>query len=590
MTDARFIASGDLARMAKAGKAPKNPLVRVGATPQIKAFNESARTIDFVISDGSLDRDNDTINPAGWDLTAYLKNNVVLWAHDPSQPPVAKAPDTRVVGNQLISTAIFAPKDLSPFADMIFRMYGGGFMNAVSVGFRPDKYELRSDEAGEWGCDFDTQELLEYSCVPVPANANALMRAQKSGIDTKPLIAWAEKVLDGGGMMLLPKKELETLRKAAGGSSPTVHHMGKTTQDELIRKNRTLVALDVCHPGAKDGQAFVIGGDLETKWTRDAIGAWKSAPIDPSTDKILASGEVIAKEPTSMSDPKPVYVKRQVLNHKDVHKWMKSQGYKSAVKPDDMHVTVMASKEAVDPEQLPHHTDGLTIPVHRSMPVEMGKKGALTLPVESNDLNEQHQAYCDAGCVHTQESFAPHVTLTYQRHPDHPDHNVEAYSGEIKLGAEIQEPLKDEGDDFEPPDEMELDDTYGADPDDASQGNPPKWVSDAMAAGATVVFEKVGELTSFTVSTSPAKGEDPAPAAAVVVAAAAATPAPAPASEADIRKIIAEEIAKSLPRGSTDAITIKMTDGSIIKTAEGFEAFIMASVESQIRAAQGRVD
>ena len=49
------------------------------------------------------------------------------------------------------------------------------------------------------------------------------MGARSLGIDTKPLIAWAERALDQGGMTLIPQDELESLRKAAG--APAVYEV-----------------------------------------------------------------------------------------------------------------------------------------------------------------------------------------------------------------------------------------------------------------------------------------------------------------------------------------------------------------------------
>ena len=51
---------------------------------------------DFVISNGSIDRDFDTINPDGWNLENYRKNPVVLWNHEWDDPPVAKSLEERV--------------------------------------------------------------------------------------------------------------------------------------------------------------------------------------------------------------------------------------------------------------------------------------------------------------------------------------------------------------------------------------------------------------------------------------------------------------------------------------------------------------
>jgi hypothetical protein len=54
-----------------------------------------------------------------------------------------------------------------------------GFITAGSVGFIPLDYDFSDDRRG--GIDFHRQELLEFSVVPVPANANSLvMQAVKS--------------------------------------------------------------------------------------------------------------------------------------------------------------------------------------------------------------------------------------------------------------------------------------------------------------------------------------------------------------------------------------------------------------------------
>ena len=44
--------------------------------------------------------------------------------------------------------------------------------------------------------DFEKQELLEFSIVPVPANADCLVEARAAGIDVEPLREWAAKTLE----------------------------------------------------------------------------------------------------------------------------------------------------------------------------------------------------------------------------------------------------------------------------------------------------------------------------------------------------------------------------------------------------------
>ena len=182
---------------------------------ETKAVADRPRTFRFCFSDGSVDRMGDTIDPAGWDLADFLKNPVALWAHDSSSPPIGRASNLMVEDQRLMGDIEFMSADISPFADTIFRMVEGGWLNAVSVGFLPKEYDWADDEDREWGMDFHLQSLLEISVVPVPALPSALVDARSKGIDTRPIVQWAERALDGGGKVIIPKAELERLRRAA---------------------------------------------------------------------------------------------------------------------------------------------------------------------------------------------------------------------------------------------------------------------------------------------------------------------------------------------------------------------------------------
>jgi len=135
----------------------------------------SGRRLTFKVSTGALDRDRDRIDPAGWDVSAYLKNPVVLWAHKYDELPIAKCVELRALPDALRATAEFATHEL---AEDVFQLYKGGFASAVSVGFIPIDQE--PNEAG--GHDVRRAELLEFSCVPVPSNPEALMIATAKGL------------------------------------------------------------------------------------------------------------------------------------------------------------------------------------------------------------------------------------------------------------------------------------------------------------------------------------------------------------------------------------------------------------------------
>jgi HK97 family phage prohead protease len=188
------------------------------------------RTLRFCFSDGSVDRAGDTIDPKGWELDAFNLNPVALWAHNSWDPPIGRAKNVGVVGKRLMGDIEFAGAKDYEFADTIFRLIKGKFINAVSVGFNPLEWSFVNDKDRPYGIDFKRQELLEISPCPVPCNGNALAEARAKGIDTRPLRAWAEKILDGeGGTVLLSRATLEDIFKAT--NTP---HAARTKYRKLL--------------------------------------------------------------------------------------------------------------------------------------------------------------------------------------------------------------------------------------------------------------------------------------------------------------------------------------------------------------------
>ena len=144
----------------------------------LKTPSGNSRIVPWVLSDGSVDRGGDTVNPNGWDTKAFARNNVVLWSHDSSQPPIGCATNVHSDGTRLLADIEFAAPEVSSFAETIFQLVKGGFVKAGSVGFIPIDYDFSTDPKRPMGIDFKKQELLEFSICSVPANANALARAK----------------------------------------------------------------------------------------------------------------------------------------------------------------------------------------------------------------------------------------------------------------------------------------------------------------------------------------------------------------------------------------------------------------------------
>jgi HK97 family phage prohead protease len=213
----------------RAKRKPEGTLYRV-STGEARALGDGSRAVRFCFSDGSVDRMKDTIDPAGWETHEFMRNPVALWAHDSSAPPIGRAGNLMVEDARLMGDITFIPPETYDFADLIYRLVVGKWLNAVSVGFLPIDYKFADDEDGrEWGIDFQRQSLLEISVCPVPANSNALAEARRKGVDTRPLVTWAERMLDGGGKSIVSTKELSWLRMAAK-ESPMSQTRGKPRQ------------------------------------------------------------------------------------------------------------------------------------------------------------------------------------------------------------------------------------------------------------------------------------------------------------------------------------------------------------------------
>lgn len=175
--------------------------------------DDQSRLISYTFSDASIGRDQHTIAPDAWVLDNFQRNPVFLWAHDQSAPPIGKVLNLRTLNGKLKGDVLYADAETYPFADMIFRMVKQGLLNATSAGWIPLDWKVSRDKARQGGVDFTSVELLEISQVPVPALPTALADARASGIDTRPMFEWAERMLDLGGFASIAKSELEILRQ-----------------------------------------------------------------------------------------------------------------------------------------------------------------------------------------------------------------------------------------------------------------------------------------------------------------------------------------------------------------------------------------
>jgi len=176
--------------------------------PHSDAPRSDGAVLDFIASDETLDRYDEVISAAGWKLENYRRNPVFQNSHQYGDIifTLGKAlmTEVRSVGfdrSVLFQRVQFATEE-NPMARIAYGLYKGGFLNAVSVGFIPIRWEDLPGRSAEGGVRSEDpsvhsalrnpqsalprrryleQELLEVSSVAVPANPNALVLGLKSG-------------------------------------------------------------------------------------------------------------------------------------------------------------------------------------------------------------------------------------------------------------------------------------------------------------------------------------------------------------------------------------------------------------------------
>jgi HK97 family phage prohead protease len=144
---------------------------------------------EILITTPASDRMDDVVLSDGAVVGAYMKNPVVLFAHQMNELPVAITTSLNIDTSGIRAQFKWLQND--PLADRVRNAFDQGALRAASIGFRPLEYERNS----QGGYTFTRWELLEFSLVPVPANAEAVRTLKQYGLadDAEPVAV----VVDG---------------------------------------------------------------------------------------------------------------------------------------------------------------------------------------------------------------------------------------------------------------------------------------------------------------------------------------------------------------------------------------------------------
>jgi HK97 family phage portal protein len=148
-------------------------------------------------------------------------------------------------------------------------------------------------------------------------------------------------------------------------------------------------------------------------------------------------GKPAKKEgPAAKGKSKSLYVSRRLKNTGELRKWAKTQGFASTLSPNDMHVTIAFSRNALDWDEVGDSFDEIRVPAQDGRSVEqLGDEGAVVIRFDSVELTKRWQQIKDAGASWDHPEYKPHITITYGGSPSDLA-GVQPYSEELVFGPE----------------------------------------------------------------------------------------------------------------------------------------------------------
>lgn len=151
------------------------------------SFDDKEHTLTCVMTAEVVDRHGEIVDVDSMNIENFLLNPVVLQSHDYDELAVGKVLEiTKTVnadGVKVMECTIKFAVEEYAVAKTHWDLYKGGYMSAFSIGFRVGAVQVDAESGTTrlMNC-----ELLEISCVSVPANQLAL--AKSKGIDITPVL------------------------------------------------------------------------------------------------------------------------------------------------------------------------------------------------------------------------------------------------------------------------------------------------------------------------------------------------------------------------------------------------------------------
>lgn len=157
-----------------------------------------------------------------------------------------------------------------------------------------------------------------------------------------------------------------------------------------------------------------------------------------------ASSEV---DPTNIdladAAPRPLYVRRDLVNVSEFRKWAKAQGFTDI--DEGLHVTITYSRSPIDWMEMgegwfSNEKGGISVKPGGPRLLEVFDGGAVVLAFASDDLAHRNLSMREKGASWDFPDYQPHITINYSGGiPE----GAEPYRGELIFGPEIFEEIRE---------------------------------------------------------------------------------------------------------------------------------------------------
>lgn len=153
-----------------------------------------------LVADAEVTRNRHQV--LAFDVSAFARNPIVLWAHDDRRPPIGSASGVTLTGSGTPAMRLEADLDFDPaqeFAAAVADLWDRELLNSVSYGALPlpghPPVDVFDESTGRWlYTQYPLVELLEITVCPIGAGRNAHRVAASLGLGRQ-----AEIVLGDGG-------------------------------------------------------------------------------------------------------------------------------------------------------------------------------------------------------------------------------------------------------------------------------------------------------------------------------------------------------------------------------------------------------